>query len=181
MHQIRISDGVVSIEMTQNELDKFSYQLVKTQERIRRLLIGQYYIDRRIKEDDIEDLLFELEDNSEYLDVLLKSHNEITQKIQTTMDLFASANKCLSPKQIDGYQKYCDEYEKSKQSVIELFNEIEQGYFIEKAKKVLYSNESDLMELYMSIVQISDKQFVAILQLQSMLALSEDTASLLNK
>lgn len=95
-----------AVFMSELTTDNIALKLSKTQKSITKILEKYTFDIKNINEYDINNIMEYLSENSRRLNYLLHKNKQLSEKINTKLDMFSFYKKTLSKSQIKSYNEY---------------------------------------------------------------------------
>lgn len=161
------------------KIDYVAYELYKTQSQIISALKKYQEFEEEVSMDNVDSILYSIDDNSKKITNMLKEKNNLSKKIDTVMDLYVYAGKRLSNKQLKNYQSYNKFYLKESQILQNNLKFIKnEQNFKNLTNKILLNNEN-YSNIYKELIEIKNYQVKAIHNIDNLIKKSKQILNVL--
>lgn len=161
------------------KIDCIAYELYKTQNQIISVIKKyQENEDKSLTADDIDTILYSIDTNSKNVVQLLKEKNELSNKINTTMDLLAYSRQPLTESQMNGFKEYSEFCLKEEKLLQKNLAAIKDKHIKDLTQKILI-NDGNYENIYDQLINISNCQYDAMYSLNNIIEKSNQTLQIL--
>jgi len=155
------------------KVDFIAYEIYKAQTQLLAVVRGMEEQELHIiVEKDIDEILTDIDQNKRQIHRLLKDKNNVYGQIQTVMQLKAVSRTSLSEEQIVVYKRYVECYTNERQLLADTLSEVNERLDITVD---IAKHDIDYSFVYKKLKAVSDSQYDAICNLNSIIDMSQRT------